>query len=422
MTGVVVTLLLIVAALGGCYAVWASRSHKAAPDGPITGPSAAPGHGAPGPRLIPVLTGVAKRGDLPVYLTGLGTVTPLANVVIRSRVDGQLMRIGFTEGQMVKSGDVIAEIDARPFAAALKQMEGQLVKDQALLDNARVDLKRYQDGGAIFSEQQIVTQQALVNQSIGVVESDQGQVDSARLQVEYCRITAPMDGRVGLRLVDQGNMVHASDATGLVVLTVLQPITAIFTIGQDDIPTVLAHTATTPNLTVDAFSRDLSKRLATGSLSAIDNQVDPGSGTVRLRARFENADRQLFPNQFVNVRMLIDIRKNVLLVPTAAVQLAPDGSFVWVVGKDAAVSVHHITASASEGGLTMVDGIQVGDVVVTDGVDKLQPGTKVQPRSPGDAPQRAGAAGPSASPAPTQPDAGAPGAAPPAKAPKESSQ
>jgi multidrug efflux system membrane fusion protein len=178
-----------------------------------------------------VLTGRAKRGDLPIYLTGLGTVTPLANVVVRSRVDGQLMHIGFVEGQMVKAGDVIAEIDPRPFAAALKQVEGQLLKDQAVLDNARIDLKRYQDGGDIFSDQQTATQQAFVKQNQGIVESDQGLVDNARLQLDYCRIVAPTNGRIGLRTVDEGNMVHASDTTGLAVITVLQPITVIFTIG-----------------------------------------------------------------------------------------------------------------------------------------------------------------------------------------------
>jgi multidrug efflux system membrane fusion protein len=406
MAGRIITIILVILALAAAYALYAyrSRTPPGAPGQPVAGAK-----GPSAPRQVPVLTGVATRGNLPIYLTGLGTVTPLASVIVRSRVDGQLMRIAFTEGQAVKAGDVIAEIDPRPFAAALKQVEGQLVKDEALLANARIDLKRYQDGGAIFSEQQVVTQQALVNQSIGVVESDQGQVDSARLQLDYCRITAPMDGRIGLRIVDQGNMVHASDATGLAVITVLQPITVLFTIGQDDIPTVLNRMAADPKLQTDAFSRDLTKRLTTGTLSAIDNQVDPGSGTVRLRARFENADHQLFPNQFVNVRMLIDTRTNVLLVPTAAVQLAPDGPYVYVVGEDSTVSVHQITVGPNEGGLTIVEGIQAGDVVVTDGVDKLQNGTKVQTRAIGDGAAHHAAAGASPGKAGTTPDKSAAG-------------
>jgi multidrug efflux system membrane fusion protein len=373
-----VVVVLLLGVLVGGYVLYTRQAKPPGPagqgGGPRSGPAAA--------RAIPVLTGRAKRGDLPIYLTGLGTVTPLANVVVRSRVDGQLMHIGFVEGQMVKAGDVIAEIDPRPFAAALKQVEGQLLKDQAVLDNARIDLKRYQDGGDIFSDQQTATQQAFVKQNQGIVESDQGLVDNARLQLDYCRIVAPTNGRIGLRTVDEGNMVHASDTTGLAVITVLQPITVIFTIGQDDIPSVLTHMASDPHLEVDAYSRDLSKRLAMGTLSAIDNQVDPGSGTVRLRARFDNADHQLFPNQFVNVRLLIDTQHGVILVPTAAVQLAPDGNFVYVVGQDSTVSVRKVTTGASEEGLTIVDGIAMDDVVVTDGVDKLQAGTKVQTRAP----------------------------------------
>jgi multidrug efflux system membrane fusion protein len=418
------TLVLVLVVLGGGVSVYLVRSHHRA--GEASSPATAGAPGAPGAapapasgqkpgsgaaRAIPVVASRTKRGDLPIYLTEIGTVTPLATVVIRSRVDGQLMHIGFSEGQQVKAGDVLAEIDPRPFAAQVKQTEGQLVKDQAQLDNARVDLKRYQSASAIFTEQQTVTQQATVAQAEGVVESDQGQLDNARLQLSYCRITATMDGRVGLRLVDQGNMVHASDANGLAVLAVEQPITVVFTIGQDDIPNVLMHMKSGPALTVDAYSRDLTHRLAQGTLVAIDNQVDPGSGTVRLRANFDNRDGLLFPNQFVNVKLLIETRRDVVLAPNAAIQLSPTGSYVYVVSPDNEVAVRTITIGASEGGMTIVsDGLQGDETVVTDGVDKLKAGSKVQLRGAGEgagpAAGAAPAAGKSVKPA-AQPD-GAP--------------
>ncbi len=391
-------LLLLAVVLGGALSVYLVRSHHRAATASASVSAGAPGvtGAAPGPapgqkpgpggaRAIPVVAGRTKRGDLPIYLTEIGTVTPLATVVIRSRVDGQLMRIGFTEGQQVKAGDVLAEIDPRPFAAQVKQSEGQLVKDQAVLENARIDLKRYQAASAIFTEQQVVTQQATVAQAEGVVESDQGQLDNARLQLLYCRITAPMDGRIGLRLVDQGNMVHATDANGLAILAVEQPISVLFTIGQDDIPDVLLHMRSGPALTVDAFSRDLTHHLAQGALAAIDNQVDPGSGTVRLRANFDNRDGQLFPNQFVNVKLLIETRRGVVLAPNAAIQLAPSGSYVYVVSADNEVAVRTITTGASEGGMTIIlDGLKEDETVVTDGVDKLKAGSKVQLRQAGD--------------------------------------
>ena len=421
------SLLLVVVVLGGALSVYLAVAHHRAAT--ASAPAAAGAPGAvpastsgqkPGPgaaRPIPVVAGRTRRGDLPIYLSEIGTVTPLATVTIRSRVDGELVHIGFTEGQQVKAGDVIAEIDPRPYAAQVKQMEGQLVKDQAVLDNARIDLKRYQGAKDIFTEQQIVTQQATVAQDEGVVESDQGQLDNARLQLVYCRITAPMDGRIGLRLVDQGNMVHASDANGLAVLAVEQPISVIFTIGQDDIPTVLTHMKNGPALTVEAFSRDLTQHLAQGTLAAIDNQVDPGSGTVRLRANFDNRDGMLFPNQFVNVKLLIETRRGVVLAPNAAIQLAPTGSYVYVVSADNEVAVRTITAGPSEGGMTIVvDGLKEDETVVTDGVDKLKAGSKVLLRAAGEGAGPAAGEGPAARPAGKP--AGVPGA-PPAKPGKD---
>jgi multidrug efflux system membrane fusion protein len=435
------TLALALLVLGGGLIVYLVRAHhlavvasassaSGAPGAAVApGQKAAPGQkpGPGGARAIPVLAGRTKRGDLPIYLTEIGTVTPLATVVIRSRVDGELMHIGFTEGQKVKAGDLLAEIDPRPFAAQVKQMEGQLVKDQAVLDNARIDLKRYQAASTIFTEQQIVTQQATVAQAEGVVESDQGQLDSARLQLAYCRITAPMDGRIGLRLVDQGNMVHATDANGLAVLAVEQPISVVFTIGQDDIPNVLSHMRAGPALTVDAFSRDLTQHLAQGALAAIDNQVDPGSGTVRLRANFDNRDGLLFPNQFVNVKLLIETRRNVVLAPNAAIQLAPTSSYVYVVSADNEVAVRTITTGASEGGVTIItDGLKEDETVVTDGVDKLKAGSKVQLRAAGDGSGPQGGAGPAGDKAADKgadkaPKPGAPPAAQPASAPAKDS-
>jgi multidrug efflux system membrane fusion protein len=329
---------------------------------------------------VPVLVAAAARADLPLYLTGLGTVTPSATVTVRSRVDGQLLSVAFAEGQTVQAGALLAEIDPRPFAALLKQAEGQLAKDQALLKNARLDLERYRAGGAIFTTQQLDTQGATVEQLQGVVDTDQGQVDSARLQLSYCRITAPIGGRIGLLAVDPGNLVHASDQAGIAVLTTLQPIGVVFTISQDEIPRLLQRTRAEPGLVVEAYGRDLAQRLATGTLAAIDNQVDPGSGTVRLKADFANQDGALFPNQFVNARLLIDTLRGVVLVPTPAVQRAPDRSFVFVAGSDGTVSVRTVTVGPSEGGRTVVDGVEDGESVVIDGVDKLHDGSKVTAR------------------------------------------
>jgi multidrug efflux system membrane fusion protein len=362
----------------GAYLLW---SNIAA----IRSGSAAPKTAAPPPT--PVVAATARTGDIGVYYSGLGAVTPFATVTVRSRVDGQLLSVGYREGDTVHQGDLLAEIDDGPYRAAMAQAEGQLVRDQATLENARIDLARYQElvPQKAIPEQQLATQQATVHQYEGVVKVDEGQIDSARVNLAYCRITAPIIGRVGLRLVDAGNIVHAADTIGLLVITRMDPISVIFTIAEDQLPAVLKRMAAGQALEVDAYDHAARTKLAQGSLTTLDNQIDPTTGTLKLRATFANANGALFPNQFVNARLLVQEKRGVTLVPTAAVQRNAQATYVYVVKPDSTVTVRSVTLGTTEGDDSEITaGVQPGDVVVMTGVDKLQEGSRVSVQlSPG---------------------------------------
>jgi len=342
-------------------------------------------------RAVSVVGAQAKIGDLGVYQSGLGTVTPVKTVTVRSRVDGALDSVAYREGQLVKEGDLLAQIDPRPFEVQLHQAEGQLAKDEAALKDAQIDLARYQ---ALIAEdsiprQQLDAQVALVAQTEAAIKSDRAQVESAKLNLTYCRITAPISGVVGLRLVDPGNIVHATDQNGIVVITQQQPITVVFTIAADHLPQVLAQMKSGRELTVEAWDRDVTTKLATGKVLAIDNQIDPTTGTIRIKAIFPNEDTALYPNQFVNARLLVDTLHDAVLVPTAAIQRSPQSAYVFVVKPDNTVELREVVVALTEGDQTAVrSGVAAGDTVITDGVDKLQPGTLVALTQAGGTPKR----------------------------------
>jgi len=337
-------------------------------------------------QSVPVSVAPVRLQDMPVYLVGLGSVTPLNAVSVRSRVDGQLVQVAFREGQDVKKGQLLAVIDPRPFEVQLSQAQATLFRDQAQLRDARLNYQRFKgllEQSGAMSQQQVDTQAALVDQFEGAVRNDQAQIDNAKLQLTYCHITSPIDGRIGLRLVDPGNIVHASDANPLLVVTQLEPITVIFTLPEDQLPTV-AKRMRSGVLPVETYSRDNQTKLATGRLLTIDNEIDQTTGTGRLKAQFNNPNGQLWPNQFVNVRLLLEVRKNNIVVPSAAVQRGPQGTYVFAVKPDKTAEMRPVTVAFSEGNLSAITkGITAGDVVVTDGQDKLQPGTHVEIRSGG---------------------------------------
>jgi multidrug efflux system membrane fusion protein len=383
--------------------IWYYRAAHSTSEAGAKGVPGSYGKGGPGDYgmfgPVPVVVATAQKGDLPVYLIGLGSVTAFNTVTVRSRVDGQIVKVNFTEGQFVHEGDALMEIDPRPFQVMLEQAEGQLAKDQAQLHDVQVDFERYTTlyNEGVVPKQQVDTQQAQVGQFLGAIKADQATIDNAKLQLAYSRITAPISGRVGLRLVDIGNIVHATDTTGLLVITQLQPISVIFTLPQDQLQQVLVKIRGGGVLPVQAYDRDDTTKIADGKLATIDNQIDPTTGTYKLKAIFSNDNNVLFPNQFVNVHMLVDTKRNVVIVPAAAIQRGPQGTYVYVVSRGDTVNIRMVTVAQTTGNIVGVSsGLNAGDVVVIDGQDKLQNDSKVVP-SP--APANGAAGGASAQPA-----------------------
>lgn len=368
-----VWILVLIVLAAGAYYYYRSRpssESKAAP---------APGSKPSSVGLVSVSVTTALKQNVPYYLVGLGTVTPYNTVTVKSRVDGELQKVNFTEGQFVHQGDLLAQIDPRPFQVALEQVQGQLFRDQAQLNDARVDFKRYDQLAkeGVIATQQVDTQNSTVGQLEGAVRADQAQIDNEKLQLDYCRITAPISGRVGLRLVDQGNMIRATDANGLAVITQVQPIAVLFTLPEDNLPEVIQHMKS-EELGVEAYSRDDQIKLASGKLVTVDNQIDPTTGTVRFKAAFDNRDLSLWPNQFVNTRLMLAMRKDAIVVPLAAIQRGTQGSYVYTV-KAGKAEMQPVKVDLIQGNIALVAaGISAGDQVVVDGQERLQSGTPVE--------------------------------------------
>jgi multidrug efflux system membrane fusion protein len=363
---VVGTLILII------MVAWAYRSHTA------SSARARSRNGMNAP--LPVVVKAAEKGDLNIYLNALGAVTPLETVTLRTQISGQLIEVKFKEGQTVNQGDVLAVIDPRPYEVALEQAQGQFEQAQAQLNDAQIDLTRYQTLAAqdSIASQQVDAQRTLVSQYEGMVKTDQAAIDSAKLNLTYCHITAPSAGRVGLRQVDQGNYVTPGDANGLVVLTQVKPMSVVFTLPEDNVPQVAARLHSGATLTVEAFDRTGTTKLASGTLDTIDNQVDPTTGTFKLRALFPNDDESLFPNQFVNIRLLVDVDHDATVIPTSAIEQGQQGALVYVIQSDNTATARTVTLGTTEGEqVAITSGLNVGERVVVDGADKLSEGMKV---------------------------------------------
>ncbi|HLZ91349.1 MAG TPA: MdtA/MuxA family multidrug efflux RND transporter periplasmic adaptor subunit [Candidatus Acidoferrum sp.] len=355
-----------------------------------------------GAFIVPVVVAAAERGDVPVYFNGLGTVTAFNTVTVHSRVDGQITKINFQEGQFVHQGDDLLDIDARPYQVQLEQAEGQLAKDQAQLRDVQVNYERYQllYKAGVIPKQQLDTQGSQVGQFEGSIKGDQGLIDSAKLQLVYSHIAAPISGRIGLRLVDVGNIVHASDTNGLLVITQLQPIAVIFALPQDQLPQVAGKLRNGSQMAVEAYDRDDTTKIESGKLLTIDNQIDTTTGTYKLKAVFNNDRNMLFPNQFVNVHLLADVKKNLMIVPASAIQRGPQGTYVYVVQNGNTAKIQTVTvvqSNANTVGLSA--GLNAGEMVVVDGQDKLQDGSKVNASTaPAQAPNAQNAEGDQAPP------------------------
>jgi multidrug efflux system membrane fusion protein len=372
-------IFLVVLLLGGAIGLFFFLQRQGKGNGATAKPPTAP-------VAVSITTAVAVKGSIGVYINALGSVTPLNTVTVKSRVDGQLMSVNYREGQVVRQGDVLVEIDPRPFQALLTQAEGQYERDKALLDNAYIDLNRFQTAYAknAIPKQQLDTQVATVHQDEGIVKNDQGVIENAKVQLAYCQITSPISGRVGLRLVDPGNIVHASDTTGMLVITQVQPISVIFSIAEDYLPQIQQQLRRGNRLSVDAFDRTQQKKISAGSLLTFDNQIDTTTGTIKLKAIFPNTDLALFPNQFVNARLLVNMQRDVTLVPAAAIQRNAQGAFVFVVQPDQTVAMRPASVGTTDGSVTAVEGVNPGDTIAIDGFDKLQGGVKVVARKPSD--------------------------------------